>query len=293
MLTSPARLVRLPVLLPVLLLVLLVLLAICKFSCWHWLYCCWYCQYCCGYCRACCCVLVLISAAWLPGGKIKSFLSFCGGLPCPDDNTNPFGYKFSWSPRGVLLAAIRKAVYWEDGVQKELDGSPGNGIYEKFKLDTTVPNAGTPLKGPWPSGFESHSNGDSVKFRSIYGIESADALIRGTFRNVGWCSAMCAIKDLGLLDETACEAELAGKTFAQVLAKSLGCEPAPAAVKAAAGAKVGQPVDGDVMSALDWLGLFSDKDASAPTLLDAVAKLFLENPKFWYVEENMPRAGCE
>ena len=37
------------------------------------------------------------------GGKIKSFLSYCGGLPCPDDNDNPFGYKFSWSPKGVLL----------------------------------------------------------------------------------------------------------------------------------------------------------------------------------------------
>ncbi len=28
------------------------------------------------------------------GGQIQSFVSFCGGLPAPEANTNPFGYKF-------------------------------------------------------------------------------------------------------------------------------------------------------------------------------------------------------
>lgn len=39
------------------------------------------------------------------GGKIASFLSYAGGLPAPDNNNNPLGYKFSWAPRGVLLAS--------------------------------------------------------------------------------------------------------------------------------------------------------------------------------------------
>ncbi|KAG9818554.1 saccharopine reductase, partial [Aureobasidium melanogenum] len=38
------------------------------------------------------------------GGKITSFLSYCGGLPAPECSDNPLGYKFSWSSRGVLLA---------------------------------------------------------------------------------------------------------------------------------------------------------------------------------------------
>ena len=38
-------------------------------------------------------------------GKIKSFKSTTGALPSHESNTNPFGYKFSWSPRGVLLAS--------------------------------------------------------------------------------------------------------------------------------------------------------------------------------------------
>jgi len=40
------------------------------------------------------------------GGKIVSFTSYCGGLPAPDSNNNPFGYKLSWAPRGVLLASV-------------------------------------------------------------------------------------------------------------------------------------------------------------------------------------------
>ena len=49
----------------------------------------------------------IIDEVHAAGGKIKSFLSYCGGLPCPDDNDNPFGYKFSWSPKGVLLVSVQ------------------------------------------------------------------------------------------------------------------------------------------------------------------------------------------
>jgi hypothetical protein len=71
-------------------------------------------------------------------------------LPCPDDNDNPFGYKFSWSPKGVLLAAVRKAFYIQDGVEKSLDASPGNSIYENYLLDSSVPSeCSPPLKVPW------------------------------------------------------------------------------------------------------------------------------------------------
>ena len=40
------------------------------------------------------------------GGRITYFTSFAGGLPAPDCDDNPFGYKFSWAPRGVLLAGV-------------------------------------------------------------------------------------------------------------------------------------------------------------------------------------------
>jgi len=49
------------------------------------------------------------------GGKILSFVSFCGGLPAPEASNNPLGYKFSWSSRGVLLALRNNACYYKDG----------------------------------------------------------------------------------------------------------------------------------------------------------------------------------
>lgn len=49
------------------------------------------------------------------GGKILSFLSYCGGLPAPEASNNPLGYKFSWSSRGVLLALRNTAKYLKDG----------------------------------------------------------------------------------------------------------------------------------------------------------------------------------
>ena len=44
-------------------------------------------------------------------GRITSFISFCGGLPAPENADNSLGYKFSWNPRGVLLATMNPAKY--------------------------------------------------------------------------------------------------------------------------------------------------------------------------------------
>src|SRR4030042_5170255 len=56
------------------------------------------------------------------GGKITSFRSYCGGIPAPDSNNNPWGYKFSWSPRGVLMAGRNNARYLQDGKIIEIEG---------------------------------------------------------------------------------------------------------------------------------------------------------------------------
>ena len=45
------------------------------------------------------------------GRQPVSFISVCGGLPVPEDSNVPLGYKFSWSPRGVLTAALNGAKY--------------------------------------------------------------------------------------------------------------------------------------------------------------------------------------
>ena len=43
---------------------------------------------------------------------IVSFTSFCGGLPAPENAEGvPLKYKFSWSPKGVLSAALNGARF--------------------------------------------------------------------------------------------------------------------------------------------------------------------------------------
>jgi len=57
----------------------------------------------------------MINQAKLEGGKIKSFKSYGSGIPSFEHNNNPYGYKFSWSPRGLLKAAQTPAAYIQDG----------------------------------------------------------------------------------------------------------------------------------------------------------------------------------
>lgn len=45
------------------------------------------------------------------GGKVDSFVSYCGGLPAPEFSNNPLRYKFSWSPKSVLCNPTGSARY--------------------------------------------------------------------------------------------------------------------------------------------------------------------------------------
>ncbi|KAG6892375.1 hypothetical protein C0993_003934, partial [Termitomyces sp. T159_Od127] len=45
------------------------------------------------------------------GQVVEAFTSFCGGVPAPDVPHTPLRYKFSWNPRGVLLAGLNGARY--------------------------------------------------------------------------------------------------------------------------------------------------------------------------------------
>ena len=58
-----------------------------------------------------CSALSLLESLRAQNKEIVSFTSFCGGLPAPEDAEVPLGYKFSWSPKGVLTAASNAAQF--------------------------------------------------------------------------------------------------------------------------------------------------------------------------------------
>jgi saccharopine dehydrogenase-like NADP-dependent oxidoreductase len=55
------------------------------------------------------------------GGKVEEFYSLCGALPAPESADNPLKYKFSWSPKGVILASRNGAVYLRKGKKVVID----------------------------------------------------------------------------------------------------------------------------------------------------------------------------
>ncbi|KAJ0091290.1 hypothetical protein Patl1_13709 [Pistacia atlantica] len=64
----------------------------------------------------------MINEARARKGKIKSFTSFCGGLPSPAAANNPLAYKFSWSPAGAIRAGRNPATYKSQGEILNVDG---------------------------------------------------------------------------------------------------------------------------------------------------------------------------
>lgn len=122
------------------------------------------------------------------GGKINAFLSYCGGLPAPEASDNPLGYKFSWSPRGVLLAARNTASFYKDG-KKET--TPGPELMSTAKPYYIYPGY----------AFWAYPNRDSTPFRQRYAIPEAQTVIRGTLRYQGNPTFVQTLVDLGFLSE--------------------------------------------------------------------------------------------
>lgn len=121
-------------------------------------------------------------------GKIISFYSYCGGLPALENNNNPLGYKFSWSPSGVMLAATNNGRYLKNGNVIDV---PGEKLFEHYWL-IDVPGAGT---------FEAYVNRDALPYVNLYNLSSVKSMYRGTLRNIGHCESWNYFKKIGLLNQ--------------------------------------------------------------------------------------------
>jgi saccharopine dehydrogenase (NADP+, L-glutamate forming) len=126
------------------------------------------------------------------GGKITSFLSYCGGLPAPEASDNPLGYKFSWSSRGMLLALRNSAKYYKDG---EIEEVPGKDLMGTAKPYFIYPGY----------AFVAYPNRDSTTYKERYNIPEAQTIIRGTLRYQGFPEFIKVLVDIGFLSEDQCD----------------------------------------------------------------------------------------
>ncbi len=177
-------------------------------------------------------------------GKVTSFRSTTGALQAFEANNNPFGYKFSWAPRGVLLASKNPSKWLENGKIREY---PGEQLFENYRIEN-VPGVGA---------FENYPNRNSVPYKDIYGLKDAKTVYRGTFRMPGWCETMRNVVALGLLEEKVPKG-FKGKTYADLMRHLVKAKPKDDLANATA-KFLGLKPYATVIKRLEWLGLFSDR----------------------------------
>lgn len=129
--------------------------------------------------------------------NVLSFTSYCGGVP---KIPNPFRYKFSWAPLGVLKA-LR---------------SPSRSLRNFSELRVNRPwdaitRYDAPL--PQPESFEVYPNRDSYPFMEDYRFDPAwkvKDFVRGTIRLNGWEAAWTPVfREIETLEGPAGDARLA------------------------------------------------------------------------------------
>ncbi len=175
------------------------------------------------------------------GGKVKGFYSLCGALAAPEEADNPFHYKFTWSPRGVIMAGNNSAKYLRSSTVVEVSSN------DLFKQ---------PLKIDFPEvgEMEVYPNRDSLSYIDIYGLKNIETMYRGTFRYKNWCEIMDALKKLGMLSYDRKSFE--GKTYKKAMARELDVYPANMKEKVAE--RLNLSINSPAIVAMEWLGLFSD-----------------------------------
>jgi saccharopine dehydrogenase (NADP+, L-glutamate forming) len=146
----------------------------------------------------------IIDELKLKNAELTSFHSYCGGLVAPKFDTNPWGYKFSWNPRNVVLAGQGTARYIENGKLKFL---PYNRLFAEAKQ----------IEVQGQGKYDAYANRDSISYRQPYGIENINEIIRGTLRMPGYCEAWNIFVQLGLTDESYLFPSEKGKSFNDLL----------------------------------------------------------------------------
>lgn len=207
------------------------------------------------------------------GGKVAAFWSACGALPDRSSDTNPLGYKLSWSPRDLLGVCRREARFLRDGKETVLPGG------EPFRHATLVEVEGL----GW---FEEYANADSLPYRERYGIPEVRDLYRCTLRYPGWSELVRYLLDLGWFEEG--ERDLRGRSLWDLTAERVGDAPQEGR-KGAAARRLGCPVWAAALAVLEWLGVFSDAPCPLErgSLRDVLERVFLEKLSFLPGEQDL------
>jgi|ERR1019366_3995144 saccharopine dehydrogenase (NADP+, L-glutamate forming) len=200
------------------------------------------------------------------GGELISFKSYCGGLVAPECNDNPWGYKFSWNPRNVVLAGQGTAQYIENGEYKYI---PYNRLFtqiETVEVDITGNDSKSISRN-----FEAYANRDSLSYRKIYNIASIPTMMRGTLRMPGYCKAWNVLVKLGLTDDTYTVEAPNKLTYRQFIETYLPS--GKQSTKEKLIELMGAEMDVETLGKIEWLGLLEDKKIKIKNLQVSPAQI--------------------
>lgn len=199
------------------------------------------------------------------GAKLLQFESFTGGLLAPESELkNPWRYKFTWNPRNVVVAGQGGAVkFIQEGTYKYI---PYHNLFRRTEY-MDIEGYGR---------FEGYANRDSLKYRSVYGLQDIPTIYRGTLRRPGFCRAWDVFVKLGATDDSYVVENSAEMTHRQFINLFLAYNPTDSVeLKLMHYLKIDQ--DSEIMEKLHWLGLFDDtkvglSDATPAQMLEHILK---------------------
>ena len=191
------------------------------------------------------------------GERVVGFASVCGGLPAPDCADNPFQYKFSWSPAGMLGACVREAQWREAGQWRRAVGPE-------------VLRQAKPFLSTADMQLEVYPNHDSRPYETLYGLDGVRDMYRGTLRYSGTSELLLGCIEIGLLSREQVGAVQGG--WRGLIAQLVGGEDVESGMrKKMAAAGLDERQQQRTVDALRWLGALS---ASTPLSASASASPF-------------------
>jgi alpha-aminoadipic semialdehyde synthase len=193
------------------------------------------------------------------GNAIESFVSWCGGLPAPEAANNPFGYRFSWSPMGVLLAAQNDAQFKENGESVYLKDSE---LLTSYRF----------LHNLFPAlNLQGIPNRNSISYTSKYNLDEAalKTILRGTLRYAGFFDLLEGFRQLGYLIKVRYLPECTNWLQASQMIFAEEHDFIPTIRQYCDSLDTNQ--QDELFETMQWLGLFSEKepfDPSEPVLVN-------------------------
>jgi saccharopine dehydrogenase-like NADP-dependent oxidoreductase len=179
------------------------------------------------------------------GGEMKAFYSYCGGLVAPESNDNPWGYKFSWNPRNVILAGQgAPATFIENGELKEI---PYGKLFSSARQ----------IEVTGHGKFDAYANRDSLSYRGVYRLENIPTMLRGTLRAEGYCKAWNILVQIGWTNDVDQKIGTNHLTYGQLTDALLATR--EKSLRAQVAQNVGLPDNDPALDLVEWTGLFGEE----------------------------------